>query len=105
MTPGVSRLKEDLENNVVCSWMVWSYKNRTSIHTAKYADDVTLLAKKETVLQSMTDRLDEFGWHYVMEMNVEMTQMKISKQWPPSPNTDYERSKATGEWWMFHLAW
>jgi len=41
--------------------MVWSYKNRTSIHTAKYADDVTLLAKKETVLQSMTDRLDEFG--------------------------------------------
>jgi len=41
--------------------MVRSLKNRTSIHIAKYADDVTLLAKKETVLQSMTDRLDEVG--------------------------------------------
>ena len=62
--------------------MVWSLKNRTSIQTAKYADDVTLLARKETVLQRMTDRLDEVGWHYVMEMNVEMTQWKYQNNDP-----------------------
>ena len=76
MTPGVSGLEEDLDNNVVCSWMVWGLKNRTSIHPAKYADDVILLAKEETVLQGMADRLVEVGWHYGMEMNVEMTQWK-----------------------------
>jgi ABC-type cobalamin/Fe3+-siderophores transport system ATPase subunit len=41
--------------------MVWSLTNRTSIHTAKYADEVILLAKGETVLQGMADRLVEAG--------------------------------------------
>ena len=41
--------------------MVWGLKNRTSIHPAKYADDVILLAKEETVLQGMADRLVEVG--------------------------------------------
>jgi hypothetical protein len=50
----------------------------------KYADDDVLLAKVETVLQGMTDRLTEIGRCYGMEMNVEKTKvMRISRQ--PSP--------------------
>jgi hypothetical protein len=37
----------------------------------KYADDLVLLAKEETVPQSATDRLIEIGKLYGMEMNVE----------------------------------
>jgi hypothetical protein len=37
----------------------------------KYADDLVLLAKKETVLQGMLDRLIEMGRRYGMEINVE----------------------------------
>jgi hypothetical protein len=39
--------------------------------TVKYADDVVLLAKEETVLQGMIDRPIEIGRRYGMEMNVE----------------------------------
>jgi hypothetical protein len=41
------------------------------IRTAKYADDLVLLAKKETVLQGMVDRLIYIGKRHGMEMNVE----------------------------------
>jgi hypothetical protein len=41
------------------------------IYTVKYADDFVLLAKEETVLQSMTHRLTEIGRCYRMEMNKE----------------------------------
>ena len=37
----------------------------------KYADDLVLLAKEETVLQGMIDRPIEIGRRYGMEMNVE----------------------------------
>jgi hypothetical protein len=37
----------------------------------KYADDLVLLAKEETVLQGMIDRLTEIGRRCGMEMNVE----------------------------------
>jgi hypothetical protein len=37
----------------------------------KYADDLALLAKEETVLQSRIDRLIEIDRSYGMEMNVE----------------------------------
>jgi hypothetical protein len=37
----------------------------------KYAEDLVLLAKEETVLQGMIDRLIEIGRRYGMEMNVE----------------------------------
>jgi hypothetical protein len=48
------------------------------IRTVKYADDLVLLAKEETVLQGMVDRLIETGISYGMEMNVEKTKvMKI----------------------------
>jgi len=39
------------------------------IHTAKYADDLVLLAKEENVLQDMSDKLIEIGRCYGMEMN------------------------------------
>jgi hypothetical protein len=41
------------------------------IRTVKYADDLVLLVKEETVLQGMIDRLIEIGRRYGMEMNVE----------------------------------
>jgi hypothetical protein len=54
------------------------------IHTAKYADDLVLLAKEEAVLQGMTERLTETGTYYGMEMNEGKTMvMRIS--WQSSP--------------------
>ena len=56
------------------------------IQTVKYADDLALMSKEETVLQSMIDKLIEIGRCYGMEMNVEKTKvMRISRQ--PSPVT------------------
>jgi ABC-type enterochelin transport system ATPase subunit len=37
----------------------------------KYADDLVLMAKEETVLQGMIHKLIEIGSCYDMEMNVE----------------------------------
>ena len=52
----------------------------------KYADDLVLMAKEETVLQGMIDKLIETGRYYGMEMNLEKTKvMRISRQ--PSPVT------------------
>ena len=51
------------------------------IQTVKYADDLALMSKEETVLQSMIDKLTEVGKCYGMEMNVEKTKvMRISRQ-------------------------
>jgi hypothetical protein len=36
----------------------------------KYADDLVLLDKEETMLQNMTDRQIEIGRSYELEMNV-----------------------------------
>jgi hypothetical protein len=41
------------------------------IRTLKYADDVVLLVKEETVLLAMIKRLIEIGRCYGMEMNVD----------------------------------
>ena len=41
------------------------------IQTVKYAYDLVLMAKEETVLQGMIDKLPEIGRCYGMEMNVE----------------------------------
>jgi hypothetical protein len=49
--------------------------------TVKYADDLVLLAKEQSVLYGMIDRLSEIGRCYGMEMNVEKTKvMRISRQ-------------------------
>jgi hypothetical protein len=54
------------------------------ICTVRYADDLMLLAKEETILQSTIDKLIEFGRGYGMEINVEETNtMRISRQ--PTP--------------------
>jgi hypothetical protein len=46
-----------------------------------HADDLVLMAKEETVLQGMIDKLIETGRCYGMEMNVEKTKvMRISRQ-------------------------
>ena len=50
------------------------------IQTVKYADDLVLMAKEETVLQGMIDKLIETGRYYGMEMNVEKTKViRISR--------------------------
>ena len=46
------------------------------IHTVKYADDLVIMAKTETVLQGMIDKLIEIGSCYGMAMNVEKTKLK-----------------------------
>jgi len=52
----------------------------------KYADDLVLMTKEETVLQGMIGELTEIGRCYGMEMNVEKAKvMRISRQ--PSPVT------------------
>jgi hypothetical protein len=54
---------------------------RQLIHSVKYADDLVLLAKTETVLQGMTDGLTEIGRCYGMEINVEIIKViKISRE-------------------------
>jgi hypothetical protein len=54
------------------SGTVWRLQNRTKvIRTVKYADDVVLLVKEETVLPAMIKRRIETGKCYGMEMNVE----------------------------------
>ena len=56
------------------------------IQSAKYADDLVLMAIEETVLQGMIHKLIEIRRCYGMEMNVEKTKvMRISRQ--PSPVT------------------
>ena len=50
------------------------------IQTVKYADDIVIMAKEETVLQGMIDKLIKIGRCYGVEMNVEKTKlMRISK--------------------------
>ena len=66
------------------------------IQTLKYAEDLVLMAKEETVLQGMIDKLIETGRCYGMEMNVEKTKvLRISRQ--PSPVTIMIDEKTTAE--------
>ena len=52
----------------------------------KYAGDLVLRAKEETVLQGMIDKLIDIGRCYGMEINVEKTKvMRISRH--PTPVT------------------
>ena len=54
-----------------------------------------LLAKEETVLQGMTDRLTEIGRCYRMELNERKLRQRDSEGHRLS--TDYDRSERTGE--------
>jgi hypothetical protein len=56
------------------------------IQIAKCVDDLVLMAREETVLQGMTDKLTDIGRCYGMEMNVGKSKaIRISRQ--PSPVT------------------
>jgi hypothetical protein len=50
----------------------------------KYANDLVLLAKEETVLQGKRDRVTEIGRFYRVEMNMAKNKvMRISKETSP----------------------
>ena len=56
----------------------WAWKlqhRRANYSNCEYADDIVLIAKEETVLQGMIDKLIETGRCYGMEMNVEKTKV------------------------------
>ena len=60
----------------------------------------TYMAKEETVLQGMTDKLIETGRYYGMEMNVEKN--KSNENFKTTiPSNNYDRPKATGQCEMF----
>jgi hypothetical protein len=60
----------------------------------KYADDLVLLVKEETVLQGMIDRLIQIGRRYGMEINVEETKViRISRQSSPIQMIDQKQPK------------
>ena len=65
------------------------------IQTVKYADDLVLMAKEETVLQGMIDKLIEIG----RQMNVGKKSNENFKITIPSNN--YDRPKTTGDCGMF----
>jgi hypothetical protein len=59
----------------------------------KYTEDLLLLAKKETVLWGVIDRLTEIRRWYGMEMNVEKTKVtRIWKQQSPTQTTIYKKT-------------
>jgi hypothetical protein len=69
----------------------------------KYADDLVLLAKEQTVLQGMTDRITELGRCYGMEMNVEKNYgNEIARQ--PSPIKNYD-IKNNWRMWDISIIW
>jgi len=70
------------------------------VQTVKYADELVLMAKEETVLQGMIDKLIETGRCYGMEMNVE--ENKSNENFKTTiPSNNYDRPKTTGECGMF----
>ena len=70
------------------------------IQTVKYADDLVLMAKEETVLQGMIDKLIEIGRCYGMEMNVEKNKSNENFKTIICSNS-YDRPQTTGECGMF----
>ena len=61
-----------------------NFKIGQVICTAKYADDLELLAEEETALQGMSDRLIQTGRCYRMEINVEKSKV-MRVPWQASP--------------------
>ena len=56
-----------------CSWRIWRLQLGQIVRTVKYADEIVPLAKEETVLQGMIDKVIKIGRCCGMEMNVEKT--------------------------------
>ena len=96
---GMRRLEEELVMDAVCQQFYLNYmstlpkkltegfgdfKRGHVICTVKYADDLVLLAKEETILQGMNDGLGQDGRCHEIEMNVDNTKvLRISRE--PSP--------------------
>jgi hypothetical protein len=68
----------------------------------KYADEFVLLAKEETELQGMVDKLTEIGSCYGLEMNAEENSGNENLE-GIIPSTDYGRSKAIGRCRIFKI--
>jgi len=66
----------------------------------KYADELVLMAKEETVLQGMIGKLTEIGRCYGMEINVEKNKSNENFKATILSN-NYDRPKTTGECGMF----
>ena len=66
----------------------------------RYADDLVLMAKEETVLQGIIDKLIEIGSCYGMEMNVEKNKSNENFK-TPIPSNNCDRPKTIGECGMF----
>jgi hypothetical protein len=70
------------------------------IQTVEYADDLVLMAKEETVLQGMIDKLIEIAkilWH-----GNECGQNKSNENFKTTiPSNNYDRPKTSGECGMF----
>jgi hypothetical protein len=70
------------------------------IQTVKYADDLVLMAKEETVLQGMIDKLIVIGRCYGMKIKVKKNKSNENfKTAIPSNNCD--RPKTTGKCGIF----
>jgi hypothetical protein len=78
------------------------YANLKRNQRVKYADDLVLVAKEETVLQGMTDSLTEVRKRCRLGMNVANT--KLTRiPWQPSPIQITIDHKTTGECGIFPL--
>ena len=83
MSPILFNLYSECLTKEALDWLGDFKSGGQIIQAVKYADDLVLMAKEETVLQ---DKLIETGRCYGMEMNVEKTKViRISRQ--PSPVT------------------
>ena len=66
------------------------------IQTVKYADDLVLMAKVETVIQGMIDKLIGIGRSYGMEMNMEKN--KSNENFKITiPSNNYDRPKTNSK--------
>jgi len=72
------------------------------IRNVRYADDLVLLAKEETVLQGMIERLVENGRCYGTEVNVEKKEGNENLR-ATIPSTVYDRLKRAREYVIFKL--
>ena len=70
------------------------------IQTVKYANDLVLMAKEETLLQGMIHKLIETGRYCGMEMNVEKNKRNENFK-TTIPSNNYDRPRTTGECEMF----
>ena len=71
LSPILFNLYSECLNKEALDWLGDFSIGGQIIQIVKYADDLVLMAKEETVLQGVIDKLIEIGRSYGMEMNVE----------------------------------